>query len=188
MLACLLGFSVISWAYPVRWTLDNFLFEDGGVAEGSFVLDGYTQFSDIRLTTTTGPGYPGSAYDTTFGAFDPYIRDFSLGGPMAEGSSVLTLGWYPAALGDGAAVLDTYFAEGSCTDFALDPGGNGYCGSLGSLREGLPGARLVGTRVDIKHPAVIVPEPDVVVLMGLGIAGIAFVRITRKRHPRATRR
>jgi hypothetical protein len=42
-------------AVPVTWTFNDFEFDDGGVATGSFVYDADTNtYSDISVTTTTG--------------------------------------------------------------------------------------------------------------------------------------
>lgn len=176
--SCLVVFAANSWAYPVKWTLDNFVFEEGGVAEGSFVLDAHTDFSDVQISSSNMSTHRGANYATTFGVFDPYYRDFSSLGAIAKGSSVLSVYWYPRALGAGAGIVNVEFLEGTCSGL----GGDSYCGSYSPARAGLPGARLVGVAVD----KVKVPEPDVVILMGLGLAGIAFARINRRQHQRKT--
>ena len=63
--SCLLVFAANSWAYPVKWTLDNFIFEDGGVAEGSFVVDAYTDFSDVQISSSNTSTFRGANYATT---------------------------------------------------------------------------------------------------------------------------
>ena len=180
--SCLVVFAANSWAYPVKWTLDSFVFEDGSVAEGSFVLDAYTDFSDVQISSSNTSTHRGANYATTFGALDPYYRDFSPLGAIAEGSSVLSAYWYPSALGADAGIVNVEFLEGACSGLSTDPGGDSYCSSYSPARAGLPGARLVGVAVD----KVKVPEPDVVMLMGLGLAGIAFARINRRQHQRKT--
>ena len=180
--SCLMVFAANTWAYPVKWTLENFVFEDGGVAEGSFVLEGYTDFSDVQITSSSTSTRRGANYATTFGSFDPYYREFSPLGAITEGTSVLSIYWYPRALGAGPGIVDVEFLEGACSGLNTDPGGDKNCSSYSPARLGLPGARLVGVGSD----KVNVPEPDIAILMGLGLAGIAFARISRKQHQRKT--
>lgn len=175
---CLFVGTANVWAYPVKWTLHHFIFSDGGAAEGSFILDGYTGFSDIDITTSTSSSHDGASYSTTFGLFDPYYRDFAPSGGVAEGSPVLSIGWYPNALGSEAGMVDVYFSEGNCAGLTMDHG-SAYCGSFSPSRAGLSGAHLIGVPQEVD-----VPEPDIVILMGLGLVGIAFARMSRKRNKR----
>lgn len=51
-------------AAPVTWSLQDVVFEDGGVATGSFVFDADTGvFSEINVTTTMGSVLDGESYD-----------------------------------------------------------------------------------------------------------------------------
>lgn len=179
--SCLLVFAANSGAYPVKWTLDNFVFEDGGVAEGSFVVDAYTDFSDVQISSSNASTFRGANYATTFAAYDPYVRDFTVLDGVSESASVLSIGWFPGALGRRAAVINVGFSEASCTHF-VQSHADEYCGSYSPSRAGMPGTHLVGVAVD----KVNVPEPDVVILMGLGLAGIAFARMNRRQQQRKT--
>ena len=177
LFSCLFAGTANVWAYPVKWTLHHFISNDGGAAEGSFILDGYTGLSDVEITTSTSSNHDGASYSITGWFFDPYYRDFSPPGRVAEGSSVLSLGWYPNALGE-AGMVDVYFSEGNCTGLTMGHG-SARCGSFSPSRAGLSGAQLVGVPQEVD-----VPEPDIVILMGLGLAGIAFARMSRKRNKR----
>ena len=81
ILACLVGYSVSSLAYPVRWTLDNFLFGDGGRAQGSFVYDASMGFSEVAIATSGG-SRAGAIYQDLFSGPEPFSQDFSEGLPV----------------------------------------------------------------------------------------------------------
>ena len=56
-------FSSQANATPVSWELQNWLFDDGGSASGSFVFDADTNaFSSISITTTAGTKQSGASY------------------------------------------------------------------------------------------------------------------------------
>lgn len=55
--------STSAWAIPVSWILQDVVFDDGGVAIGSFVFDADTnQYSDVSLATSTTGGFEGHVY------------------------------------------------------------------------------------------------------------------------------
>ena len=76
VVACLLvAFAAThTHAAPVRWVLQDVLFDDGGTAFGSFVYDADTNtLSDIAVTTTDGSALAGSVYQ--FANFEAGILD-----------------------------------------------------------------------------------------------------------------
>ena len=55
--------TVNAHAIPGVWTLDNVVFDDGGIATGSFVYDAdLSNYSDVDITTTDGADLMGSHY------------------------------------------------------------------------------------------------------------------------------
>ena len=53
-----------SFAAPITWTLVDVVFDDGGVATGSFTYDAdFNLFTSIAITTSLG-SLPGATYDT----------------------------------------------------------------------------------------------------------------------------
>lgn len=66
--------SVDANAAPIRWVLQDVLFDDGGTAFGSFVYDADSNtFSAIDVTTTDGAVLPGSFYE--FANFEAGLLD-----------------------------------------------------------------------------------------------------------------
>jgi len=78
-------------AVPVHWTLQDFIFTDGGTAVGSFIWDLETNtYSDIDITTT-----PGSAYDG-----DVYRQPATVDPPTMGGILVFETDNFPAQAGE----------------------------------------------------------------------------------------
>lgn len=51
-------------AAPIKWELQNVVFDDGGSASGSFLFDADTEtFSNLNLTTTQGSVLGGNTYE-----------------------------------------------------------------------------------------------------------------------------
>ncbi len=51
----MMGFASTANAVPIKWTLIDIVFDDGGTATGSFVYDAETDtYSNIRISTTSG--------------------------------------------------------------------------------------------------------------------------------------
>jgi hypothetical protein len=71
-LMLLLGWGVAN-AVPIEWTLNDFVFDDGGTASGTFFYDAETNsYFDITVTTTTGSARNGASYgylNTNLGGF-----------------------------------------------------------------------------------------------------------------------
>ena len=61
-------FSTASHAALVKWTLVDFVFSDGGTAEGYFIFDTVADvYSDINILTTQGDNYDGTSYGALAG-------------------------------------------------------------------------------------------------------------------------
>jgi hypothetical protein len=114
-------------ASPVRWTLTDVLFEDGGAAAGSFVYDAATDsYSAIDITTSAGSQAAGASYASLLagGSADallvPSTTDLT-------GAGVLALIFQSALTDAGGIVflIDPSFPaassfEGSCLDAACE--------------------------------------------------------------------
>jgi hypothetical protein len=74
------------WAVPVTWTLRDVVFNDGGVATGTFVYDADTNtYSSVNVTTTTGTARAGATY--AFVCTPPCVDGSQ---PSSTGASFLT--------------------------------------------------------------------------------------------------
>ena len=61
--AVLAAISINANAFPVEWTLNNFVFDDGGIATGGFTYDADTyELSNVSIVTSGG-SLPGNTYD-----------------------------------------------------------------------------------------------------------------------------
>jgi len=72
---------LISWtpasSTPVTWSLNDFVFDDGGDASGSFVYDtSINAFLSIDVTTTAGTTRSGTTYQNNTGIGDALTADF----------------------------------------------------------------------------------------------------------------
>lgn len=71
LLLTLFGLSLVpasTFAKPVRWTLTNVQFDDGGTATGSFIYDAEKDDErDVNITTQGGSVRPGATYITVIG-------------------------------------------------------------------------------------------------------------------------
>jgi len=62
-----LTFSNATQATPIKWTLQNVTFNDGGSAFGSFFFDATTNaYSGISVTTTPGSSFGGTTYNFVY--------------------------------------------------------------------------------------------------------------------------
>lgn len=60
----------VTWSAPIEWTLSNVVFDDGGVAFGSFVYDAETDtFTDVYITATGGSTFGETIYSSSNGTF-----------------------------------------------------------------------------------------------------------------------
>lgn len=68
LVALAFGWAGSASAAPTKWTLQDIVFEDGGLASGSFVYDrDINIYSDVSITTTAGSLYEGAIYSVSVG-------------------------------------------------------------------------------------------------------------------------
>ena len=112
-LACSVGTFLLSAttanATPITWTLQNVVFNDGGVATGTFTYDADTDtLTNVSITTTAGSIRGGDTYgvgtnnehDTLFDAINTFPVQvgvtprliFSLASPMTNAGGTIAIG------------------------------------------------------------------------------------------------
>jgi hypothetical protein len=66
--------SAITNAAPVTWTLNNYVFDDGGTASGSFVMDSVSkEITAANIVTSSGSAFAGESYDATVAEYDGIV-------------------------------------------------------------------------------------------------------------------
>jgi len=176
MLSLLLPFTAS--ANPIMWTLNDFEFNDGGFAIGSFVFDADTAlFSEVNITTTAGSTLSGDTYGfagpysgRTSGSFatsdtadytDQLNFFFNIDGVMSNAGGTLNVfGFNSYDIGDFA------WGEGICSDSACGD----YDDALTSR------SYLVNSTPTITGAAVDVPSPGTLSLLMLGLIAAGLVR------------
>jgi len=171
LLANLTAFGAAS-ANPVTWTLQDWVFDDGGTASGSFVFDADTGvYSSINIITTAGSTLSGDSYGVPF---PPYggNEEIMLAVPEAladlTGSLVLAVTWADLLTNAGGSVyadlMESLVAEFICLDAT--------CFKVDSARF------LVSGFITSE-----VPLPAALPLFAAGLAGVASLR--RRKKPSA---
>ena len=174
-LACSVGTFLLgataAHATPITWTLQDFVFNDGGVATGSFVYDADTDtVTSIAITTTAGSIRGGDTYgvgtinvsDTLFDTIDPGFPVqvgvttrllFSLANPMTNAGGTI-------------AVVNPFRFEFTCANAPA-------CDIPSELRSLVSGSITTNA----------VPEPTAILLFGTAAAGL----LARRRSTSARR-
>ena len=156
-------------AAPVFWTVYGTMFSDGGIVFGSFVFDDdLDQFSDIAITTTD----TATATGTTYSFFHP-------GYPMNSGNPTLYLVDSNAANLTGARFFllipgaPLTNAGGTFGNVSVEEWTcvNAECKSFQVVRNTYSGA--------VKGFVSSIPEPNSVLLAGLGLA-VLLARIRKE--------
>ncbi len=152
-------------AAPLVWTFDNAVFEDGGVATGSFVYDADTgTFSAVNVTTTAGTLAPGAVYTSAlFG--DATGAGFVTGGGDLTGTPLLGLAFLPALANDGdfVALIDIFFPPASSFEAVCDDAG---CSGATFSRQFVDGALVASP----------VPLPAAAWLFGAALGALPLLR------------
>ena len=159
----------VVFAIPINWAFNNAVFDDGGMATGSFIYDADTNIhSNISITTSAGSSFVGSTYFT-------HLSTFSAAGFLGPVDSIA------ADLGAaGAHSMSLFFVGGlgnaggtvSLLILAPSPSGN-INGSRENLCDlGSPTcAGSNGIRGFVQGTVVgtMVPEPAGLALFSLGV-------------------
>ena len=155
-------------ATPISWTLENWVFDDGGTASGSFVFDADTNaYSNISITTTLGSTLGGASYGIPDLA-SPGNSTIAVWvtGPMADftGTPLVAVQWLSALTNAGGTAYvnlsGSFYGEYACGDA-------GCTYAVGPYRQLTQG--FVST----------VPEPGTSALFGFGLLGLCFARRRR---------
>ncbi len=156
-------------ANPVTWTLQDWVFDDGGTASGSFVFDADTGvYSNINIITTGGSALAGDSYGVPFPPF-PGNEEIILAVPEAladlTGSLVLAVTWADFLTNAGGTVyadlMESLVAEFICLDST--------CFKASASRF------LVSGFITSE-----VPLPAALPLFAAGLAGVASLRRRKK--------
>jgi hypothetical protein len=152
-------------AAQVTWTLSGYVFNDGGTANGTFVVDSITGVvSEVNIYTTVGTGFVGDVYDSIGGAGVPW----ELG--EGEGEGAITLEFYTdnfpgqtdetafVLLLDSVSFFPLYSLEVICLSESPCSGSNYY------LRDSFTGSISA------------VPIPAAVWLFGSGLGLLGWMR------------
>src|SRR5262252_1119650 len=115
----------------VTWTLNNFTFDDGATATGTFVYDATTNtFSSINIVTATGLLLSGATYNAVDPGFGPFSFDvaFVTNPSLANytGTDAIELNFSPLSLTDAGGAVPTDINEFICS--------NSNCSSATDIR------------------------------------------------------
>jgi hypothetical protein len=158
----LFGVASLAHAIPIQWRLDGVAFNDGTLANGSFVFDASeARFSDLLISTA---GFTYTTDERT-----PLPRKGSIGIQLIDGfvpndnigKSIFNLDFL-SVLTDAGGLVNLRIGfpsfEGRCSSADCTAGQNFRVVTAGSL---------IGTPI---------PEPGLVALMVIGLGGMVLVR------------
>lgn len=167
--ASALMFAAGAQAAPVTWNLQNWTFDDGGTASGSFVFDATTgQYSNVSVQSTTGSVRAGASYDRPNPASAGNATFASwVTGLFADytNTPVIAVNWDSALTDAGGTVavnLGGFHGEFGCSN-AICAGGTA------------PSRLLTSGAVTTAE----VPLPATLPLVGLALAMLGAVRRRR---------
>jgi hypothetical protein len=152
-------------AAPLVWTFDNAVFEDGGIATGSFVFDADTgSFSAVNVTTTAGTLASGATYtDRVFG--DATTAGLVTGSGDLTGTPLLGLAFLPPLTNAGGfvALIDIFFPPASSFEAVCD---DAACMTATFSRQFVDGALVASP----------VPLPAAAWLFGAALGALPLLR------------
>jgi len=104
---------VSAYAIPVHWALDDVIFDDLGMANGSFVYDADTDvMSDASVVTTPGSSFDGAVYTEIRGGGTSPIDNIFLflrsGTGDLRGQSILQLIFAPGSLTNAGGTVPIF--------------------------------------------------------------------------------
>jgi hypothetical protein len=159
-------------AIPVEWTLNDFVFDDGGTASGTFFYDADTNsYFDITVTTTTGSDRTGTYYE--------HLNTNLLGTFSIRDSAAVFVDSDPSQ--DLSGANSFYFslaqsltnAGGRIDLVAADWSGETSCGNPDTSCFG----SVAGSeRILVSGYVTAVPIPAAVWLFGSALAGLGWMR------------
>ena len=162
-----------SGAEVLKWTLQNAVFDDGGMATGSFDYNNLTEaYTNIDITTTAGTTIPTGSTFTSFDVFSA-VRDYGFGANVAG----------ETALGDPLLDINTttnFNTPGTVSIGAMSVfiSSEGTCATAGCTLY-TPERSLSGSVVST---VVAVPEPSAWILMLTGFGGIGLITRRSKKN------
>lgn len=111
VLVAVAGFNPAN-AVPVTWNLQDWTFNDGGTASGSFVYDADTNvFSDMFIATTNGSERTGAIYgDVISGGNTAFSAVPNAGFPSLVSSSNLLV-MFASALTNAGGLVDVFMGQ-----------------------------------------------------------------------------
>lgn len=113
-------------AAPVKWTLSDAVFGDGGTATGTFIFDEDTStFSGINIRTTSQPDFPFTIWTQLAPNFSSDASTFTFtdsSGGLAIGDPLLVVAIGPSALSNAGGTFGATVLQGFCSNVGCDEG------------------------------------------------------------------
>lgn len=138
-------------AVPVNWTLQDWTFNDGGTASGSFVYDADTNaFSDMFIATTNGTARTGAIYGDTINGGNTAFSAVPFAGFPSLVSSPNLMVMFAEQLTNLGGIVDVFMGQESTCDNA---GCTSVTGPLRFLEDGrVEGVVVAATPIPAAFP------------------------------------
>lgn len=170
-----LAFPTLANASPITWQLEDFQFNDGGTAHGSFTYDSVIdQFSDIDIFTTAGSTLDGRHYFSTAGEWGSIPSRGVLAFSDFTGINFTGAGWFRIDANidfeaSPGTIVNQWLAVGAesfCVNFSCSSAANEIT-NPGHSRETISGYLVAASTV---------PEPSVPLLFASGLIALSITR------------